>query len=257
MISQGKVDRRTLPKPRKTERLQKMIEMAALGMTLRDIGQEFGITRERVRQILQREQLENGNVQMPHAARFARWVSLSDLSRAVGGKSRLTKLMAAGRVNVVQIGSSQYVERSEFETLKAEREATRPRCSVCQRITKNLRAKVPMCGACYRTEHGNRVRNNDSKYRRTNQIVVHRNSIHERIAAQLQRGGECTLSCSEATQASGLSPMQLSYARQAKLISTKPTNRCNNAGQFVSLYSGFEMQQIAVMLREMEQESNQ
>lgn len=254
MIAQAKADRRTLPKPRAIGRVQQIVEMSQFGMTLHEIGLEFGITRERVRQILNRERKDNPSIKKPRQCRGSLWVSIGTLKNKIGGTKRVNALIASGRIRPVQIGFAQYIPRSESDSLLKEWQAVRPRCNICRNIVHNSRGEVPLCGNCYRSRRGNRIRNEQNKLRRNSQAVVHKNSIHERIASGLKRGGKCTLSFSEAKQASGLTTMQLQYARHSRLISTKTTNRCNNAGGFVCLYSDQEMHQIAAMLREMSQE---
>lgn len=233
-------------------RAAEIVRMARFGMTLFDIGKCFGVTRERIRQILKRERSENPEVPSPLESRRQRWICVRFAAEQIGGMSRLKQAVKAGRIEPITIGTHEYVERDKLEPLKAEWKKVRPRCTMCKKFIQHTTGcDMPMCKNCHDTREGTRRRNRRMKQRSVEGMVSHHNSIHALIAERIVRSNDCRLSRSEALQASGLTQMQFAYAKACGLITRKETNRRNNSGGFVCLYSSSEMLQISAMMREL------
>jgi hypothetical protein len=191
-------------------RAQKMVQMRARGLTLEAIGQQFGLTRERVRRITSRYEIERQFTTVPELmARFG--ATEYEVTRAIQAAG-LHRPQRPKRKIVIAYGDVDEVVRNL--NLNGRRV-----CMICGgSFEVRGRSRKRLCSPeCYK-EHRRRVRK--SPWGPMSEAT---RRIHELLAGESP--GTVWVGFKEAVRLSGLSKMQLVWLRWRRIVATVPSGR--------------------------------
>lgn len=231
-------------KPTKMDHDQTVIEMSRLGHTLQEIGDALGVSRERVRQRNVRLRRQGRVECKPVEARKAQYITAAETADLLYD---VAQYVPAFLTPPVLIGEKLYYLRAEVVALAEKRQKEWPRCKRCGAKLHQTNATYCMKPECRQTA------NQARRQRRLSDPPLPTKGIQGRIARELVRNSDCKIGFVDAIRLSGLTHMQLLYARQCGTVTIK----AREPGEYVETglyvrvwYSEVEMRQIGEMVRD-------
>lgn len=272
LVNEGKIDvqqytERNVLVQRLRERDQARLPVLMQDRTLGEIGEDLGVTRERVRQLRRRllAQLDDTETVRQGDANGERLYTTVEAANIVGmPKQWVLKQIWDGHLGTVQRRGKRHYRLTEAQLQqlrsqeKTQHEGTEisGQCSQCGEAfsyTRSLRSsKRPPRQACPKTQCANAARYQEHKVetrkRRKEWIQV----VTERIQTAQTLPDEHWLTESKAVQRAGISPMQLSWLTLTGGLTIKahPTKRWR--GKPVRLYAASQLDTIRTVLTEFE-----
>jgi hypothetical protein len=193
---------------RPSNRDKQIIELRTRGVTLEAIGQRFGITRERVRQILSRHEITRRfSTQADLMDRFGvDWYEISQAMKGVGlsHKPGQRRWYAFSDADVAKI--EQHLQKRAVRA-----------CVICGSPCEGRRGKRFCSPQCFRQYRRQRRGSSEQTMRPTTR------RIQEILAAEPP--GRYWVTLKEAALLSGLSRMQLSWLRLRGIIACVPSGK--------------------------------
>jgi hypothetical protein len=195
----------------RSSRDKQIIELRSQGMTLEAIGQQFGLTKERVRQILSRYEIPRCyETKSDLMARFrVGWYEIDQAMKAAG------VFHQAGRRRRYALSDTDVATIRE----QLEQRETR-QCRICGRSFRGGRSGKRLCSPeCFRAYRRQRRQVPPSELAMRNTT----RQIQELLAAE--PAGSTWVKFNEALPLSGMSRTQLSRLRVRGLIACKPSGK--------------------------------
>jgi hypothetical protein len=208
----------------KTSRNKWIAELRSRGLSLEAIGQQYGLTRERVRQIVSQQAITR------------RFTTVSDLMTRFGvERYEVDRAMKVAGLSRKPRQGSRYV-LSDADVAKITEILGRPedrRCLICGRsfegrVHRSRRFCSPECFHQYQ-------RQNRQSGLRNNAMSATTRQIQELLAAEPP--GSTWLGFLEAVRVSGMTRMQMCWLRYRRLIACKPRKEKGRSGKPQMLYS--------------------
>ena len=205
-------------------RNQKIFEMRSRGLCLQEIGDQFGITKERVRQLLKLSNIPN------------RFATVPDLARRFGTSQALVRQAARAAGLKAGSGKNMRVANKEIDRVERQLKAlTRRTCIVCGKQFN-------------RTGTGTRTRCFSEECRRqrrkqTSWSFPTEGRASERTMAivdllRKEAPGRAYVPLKDALHLTGMTQMQLTGLRQRSVIACIPSGRMHGpTGRPLWLYS--------------------
>jgi hypothetical protein len=206
-------------------RNKRILELRSRGLTLQAIAQQFGLTRERVRQLTSRHTLAPRFMTISNLmARFE--VTRYAILQAVEAAGLKNRQLQQGRRLVF---SDRDVNRM---VQHLNRQATRECIQCGHSFAVRIRSRKRLCSPECFQEHRKRMRHLPDAQRPMSESI---RQIYDLLSAEPP--GARWVSFSEALQLSGLSKMQLVWLRWRGILACVPTNKRSRFGTPQMLYS--------------------
>ena len=250
LVADGKVDSRW-PQTRWTDKdskdFQRVVEMLQSGANLAEIGEEFGISRERVRQIREKIRKRYGDrIVQP---RKQPYVTLREAARELGTEPNpLQKLLREQGLLKKNSRGIWVVLRSDLKLKKVVRHPYVTQEQVCKYCGRTFRMKHRAQKVC--STECNEARRKASRQRcfdsdpSENNLAGWHKELWLRLKDHRLPEQDEWLTLTRASARCGLTPIQVNWLRLRKVLNCKPSETQFWRGQQVQLYRASEMEII-------------
>ena len=250
LVADGQVDSRW-PQTRWTDKrskdFQRVVQMLQSGANLAEIGEEFGISRERARQI--REKIRKRFGERIIEPKKQPYITLREAARELGTEpSPLQKLLREQGLLQKNSRGVWVVLRRDLKRKQVTQHPHVTQMQVCKYCGKKFRLKhraqkvcSPQCNEARR--QASRQRCFDSQPGEENLAGWHKELWVELQRHRLPEQDEW-LTLTRASRRCGLTPIQVNWLRLRKVLNCKPSETQFWRGQQVQLYRASEMDVI-------------
>jgi transcriptional regulator with XRE-family HTH domain len=233
-------------KKQASARNEQILELRARGLTLEAIGQRFGLTKERVRQITNRYSITPRFTTLPALmARFG--VTRYEVTRAMEDAGLAKERLRQGRYFILSDADLDTIVR--HLKLHEVRE-----CAICGKSfdVRGRRHKRFCSPQCF-LEHRRRMRTFPPGEERPMSQTTRQ--IHELLSAEPP--GATWVGLREAVRLTGMKTSQLMWLKRRGLIASLPSGECSNFGKPRFLYSAHHCELLGRLVSGHEQRHEQ
>ena len=229
-------------------REEKIISMIKAGNNFADIGRTLNLSREYIRQIARKlSKIHGPEILLPETKQY--W-TITEVTEISGISSwivyRLCKNMEISSKRIGNPRCSKYlISQQGIDELYryVRRISTCPICGSSFKQPRTSRRK-----SCFSPECQKKRRSNARKARLSDKKTICKNlngwrkALYEALQSHAIPEDETWICFGKAVKISGLNRVQVTYLRECKLISVKPTEKKSWKGTPIHLYSLSEMQ---------------